>query len=155
MKRNAMLSTLVLAGLGVAGLTRAGVLEDRKKANEYLDAAAKEKGAVKTSSGLVFRTLTPGAGESPKATDTVKVHYRGTFIDGTEFDSSYKRGEPTSFPVDKVIKCWTEGLQRMKTGEKANLICPPGIAYGDRGMGSIVPPGAVLVFEVELLEIQK
>jgi FKBP-type peptidyl-prolyl cis-trans isomerase FkpA len=128
-------------------------LETQKKNQAYLEAAAKEEGAVKTSSGLIFKSLSPGTGESPKLTDTVKVHYKGTFIDGTEFDSSYKRGEPTEFPVNKVIKCWTEGLQRMKVGEKAQLVCPPGIAYGDRGMGGVVPPGAVLIFQIELLEI--
>jgi len=155
MKRNAMLSIVVLSGLGLAAFARAGVMEEHKKAQAFLDSAAKEEGAVKTSSGLIIKTLTAGTGASPKATETVKVHYRGTFIDGTEFDSSYKHGEPTMFAVNKVIKCWTEGLQRMKVGEKAQLVCPPGIAYGDRGMGGIVPPGAVLVFQVELLEIVK
>ena len=155
MRLSAAASILVLAGLGVTGITRAGVMEDRKKSQAFLEAAAKEEGAVKTSSGLIYKTLTPGTGESPKATDTVKVHYRGTFIDGSEFDNSYKRGEPTEFPVTKVIKCWTEGLQRMKVGEKAQLVCPAGIAYGDRGMGSAVPPGATLVFQVELLSIVK
>ena len=155
MKRSVVVSIGILSCLGVGAFARAGVMEERKKAQAFLESAAKEEGAVKTSSGLIFKTLTAGTGASPKATETVKVHYRGTFIDGTEFDSSYKRGEPTVFPVDRVIKCWTEGLQRMKTGEKAQLVCPPGIAYGDRGMGGIVPPGAVLVFQVELLEILK
>ena len=155
MKHRAMISILFLAGLGVAGSTRAGVMETQKKNQAYLEAAAKEEGAVKTSSGLIFKVLSPGTGESPKLNDTVKVHYRGTFIDGTEFDSSYKRNEPTEFPVNKVIKCWTEGLQRMKVGEKVQLVCPPGIAYGDKGMGGVVPPGAVLVFQIELLEIIK
>jgi len=155
MKHRAMISILFLAGLGVAGVTRASVMETQKKNQAYLEAAAKEEGAVKTSSGLIYKVLTPGTGESPKLTDTVKVHYKGTFIDGTEFDSSYKRGEPTEFPVTKVIKCWTEGLQKMKVGEKAQLVCPPGIAYGDKGMGGVVPPGAVLVFQIELLEIVK
>jgi FKBP-type peptidyl-prolyl cis-trans isomerase FkpA len=155
MKHRVVVSTLLIAGLGVAGIARAGGLEMQKKNQAYLEAAAKEEGAVKTSSGLIFKVLTPGTGESPKLTDTVKVHYKGTFIDGTEFDSSYKRNEPTEFPVNKVIKCWTEGLQRMKVGEKAQLVCPPGIAYGDRGMGGVVPPNAVLVFQIELLEIIK
>ena len=155
MKNRAMLSILLIAGLGISGIARAGVMETQKQNKAYLEAAAKEEGAVKTSSGLIFKSLSPGTGESPKLTDTVKVHYKGTFIDGTEFDSSYKRGEPTEFPVNKVIKCWTEGLQRMKVGEKAQLVCPPGIAYGDRGMGGVVPPGAVLVFQIELLEIIK
>ena len=155
MKHRIVLSTLLIVGLGVSGIVRAEGLEPQKKNQAYLEAAAKEEGAVKTSSGLIFKSLSPGTGESPKLTDTVKVHYKGTFIDGTEFDSSYKRDEPTEFPVNKVIKCWTEGLQRMKVGEKAQLVCPPGIAYGDRGMGGIVPPGAVLVFQIELLEIIK
>jgi len=110
---------------------------------------------VKTASGLIFRTLSPGAGASPKATDVVKVHYEGSFIDGTVFDSSIKRGEPTQFPLNGVIKCWAEALQRMRVGEKARLLCPAGIAYGDKGRPPTIPPGATLVFEVELLEIVK
>lgn len=117
-------------------------------------AAAKEAGAVITPSGLVFRSLQDGSGGSPAATDTVKVNYRGTFPDGREFDSSYKRGEPIEFPLDRVIKCWTEGLQRMKVGGKAKLTCPAAIAYGERGAGSVIPPGATLQFEVELLGIK-
>lgn len=117
-------------------------------------AAAKEAGAVITPSGLVFRSLQDGSGGSPAATDTVKVNYRGTFPDGREFDSSYKRGEPLEFPLDRVIKCWTEGLQRMKVGGKAKLTCPAAIAYGERGAGSVIPPGATLQFEVELLGIK-
>jgi len=150
-----VVSACVVAALGATIVVQAGVMEDRKKSQAFLEAAAKEEGAVKTSSGLIYKTLTPGTGESPKLPDTVRVHYRGTFIDGTEFDSSYKRGEPIEFPMTKVIKCWTEGLQKMKVGEKAQLVCPAGIAYGDKGMGSVVPPGAVLVFQVELLAILK
>jgi FKBP-type peptidyl-prolyl cis-trans isomerase FkpA len=115
--------------------------------------SAAEKGAVVTESGLVFRQLTEGKGVAPAATDTVRVHYRGTFPDGREFDSSYKRGEPASFPLNRVIKCWTEGLQRMKVGGKAKLTCPAAIAYGERGAGSDVPPNAILMFEVELLGV--
>jgi FKBP-type peptidyl-prolyl cis-trans isomerase FkpA len=115
--------------------------------------AAAEKGAVVTETGLVFRNLTEGKGAAPAATDTVRVHYRGTFPDGREFDSSYKRGEPASFPLNRVIKCWTEGLQRMKVGGKARLTCPAAIAYGERGAGADVPPNAILHFEVELLGI--
>jgi FKBP-type peptidyl-prolyl cis-trans isomerase FkpA len=119
-----------------------------------LKAAAGERGAVVTPSGLVFRMLEEGKGPSPAATDTVKVHYRGTFPDGREFDSSYKRNEPASFPLNGVIKCWTEGLQRMKVGSKAQLTCPSAIAYGERGAGGgAIPPNAVLRFEVELLGI--
>jgi FKBP-type peptidyl-prolyl cis-trans isomerase FkpA len=101
----------------------------------------------------VFRTITPGTGASPAATDTVKVHYHGTLPDGKVFDSSVDRGEPTEFPLNRVIPCWTEGVQRMKVGEKAKLVCPAAIAYGDRGAGADIPPGATLVFEVDLLGI--
>ena len=118
-----------------------------------LAAAAKEPGATQTTSGLVYRALKDGTGAGPKATDMVKVHYRGTFPDGREFDSSYKRNEPTEFPLNQVIPCWTEGVQRMKIGGKAKLTCPPAIAYGARGAGSVIPPNATLVFEVELLGI--
>ena len=118
-----------------------------------LAAAAKEPGATQTASGLVYRALKDGTGASPKATDLVKVHYRGTFPDGREFDSSYKRNEPTEFPLNQVIPCWTEGVQRMKVGGKAKLTCPSSIAYGARGAGSVIPPNATLLFEVELLGI--
>ena len=117
--------------------------------------AAQEKGAVVTPSGLVYRALRDGSGASPTAADTVKVHYRGTLANGTEFDSSYKRNEPAQFPLGGVIPCWTEGVQRMKVGGKAQLVCPPGIAYGARGAGGVIPPNATLKFEVELLEIAK
>jgi FKBP-type peptidyl-prolyl cis-trans isomerase FkpA len=116
-------------------------------------AAAKEAGAVVTPSGLVYRALKEGTGASPSASDKVKVHYRGTFPDGKEFDSSYKRGEPIEFPLNGVIPCWTEGVQRMKVGGKAKLTCPSSIAYGARGAGGVIPPNATLLFEVELLGI--
>jgi len=116
-------------------------------------AAAKEEGAVVTSSGLVYRSLKDGKGASPKATDKVTVHYKGTFPDGREFDSSYKRGQPIDFPLNGVIPCWTEGVQRMKTGGKAKVTCPPEIADGARGAGGVIPPNATLVFEVELLGV--
>ena len=122
--------------------------------NTAVAEAAKEPGAVVTSSGLVYRSLKDGTGPSPTAADTVKVHYRGTFPDGREFDSSYKRNEAIEFPLTGVIKCWTEGVQKMKVGGKAKLTCPPSIAYGERGAGSAVPPNATLVFEVELLGIK-
>jgi len=118
----------------------------------YLDKAAAEPGAVRTDSGLIYRELRPGSGESPKASDTVKVQYRGTLVDGTEFDSSYRRNEPAEFPLTRVIKCWTEGVQMMKTGGKSELVCPSDLAYGDQGPPSI-PGGATLIFEIELLEI--
>ncbi len=116
-------------------------------------AAAKEAGAVVTASGLVYRSLKDGTGASPAASDRVKVHYRGTFPDGKEFDSSYNRGEPIEFPLSGVIKCWTEGVQRMKVGGKAKLTCPASIAYGERGAGGVIPPNATLLFEVDLLGI--
>lgn len=121
-------------------------------AQAYLDKAATQPGAIKTSSGLIYTELRPGAGASPKASDTVKVNYRGTLTDGTEFDSSYKRNEPTEFPLDHVIPCWTEGVQRMKVGGKSRLVCPSSIAYGDQGAGPI-PGGATLIFEIELLSV--
>jgi len=117
--------------------------------------AAKEKGAVVTPSGLVYRALREGSGASPSAADTVKVHYRGTLTDGTEFDSSYKRNAPAQFPLGGVIPCWTEGVQRMKVGGKAQLVCPAAIAYGARGAGGVIPPNATLKFEIELLEVAK
>ncbi len=118
----------------------------------FLAKAAAEPGAEKTSSGLVYRELTPGSGPSPKASDTVRVNYRGTLVDGAEFDSSYKRNEPAQFQLSAVIPCWTEGLQKMKVGGKARLVCPSALAYGDQGRPGI-PGGATLIFEVELLDI--
>jgi FKBP-type peptidyl-prolyl cis-trans isomerase FkpA/FKBP-type peptidyl-prolyl cis-trans isomerase FklB len=119
-----------------------------------LDKAAAEKGAKRTASGLVITTIKEGKGAAPKETDTVKVHYHGTLPDGRVFDSSLK-GEPASFPLNNVIKCWTEGLQLMKVGGKSKLVCPSAIAYGERGAGGIIQPGATLIFEVELLDIQQ
>lgn len=134
----------------------AAVSEGEKKAGaEFLEKAAAGKGAIKTDSGLVFSTITPGKGESPKATDKVKVHYHGTLTNGEVFDSSTQRGEPVTFPLNGVIPCWTEGVQRMKVGEKSRLVCPSSIAYGDRGAPPKIKPGSTLVFEVELLEIVK
>jgi len=124
------------------------------KSRVFLEKAAKEKGAVKTASGLVYVPLKEGAGASPAATDKVKVNYRGTFLDGKEFDSSYTAGQPAEFKLNQVIKCWTEGVQKMKPGGKAKLVCPPDIAYGERGSGAI-PANATLVFEVELVEVAK
>jgi FKBP-type peptidyl-prolyl cis-trans isomerase FkpA len=132
----------------------AGVAEKQKAAsNAYLAKAATEPGAIKTESGLIYKDIQPGTGVSPKASDSVKVNYRGTLIDGTEFDSSYKRNEPAQFPLSGVIRCWTEGVQKMKVGGKARLVCPSDIAYGDNGHPPVIPGGATLVFEIELLEI--
>ena len=106
-------------------------------------------------SGVKIVYTLVGSGAQPKATDTVKVHYRGTLADGKEFDSSIKRGVPASFPLNRVVPCWTEGLQHIKVGGKATLTCPPATAYGDRGAGGVVPPNATLTFDVELLAIEK
>ena len=123
---------------------------------DLLATAKKEKGAVVTPSGLVYRSITTGKGAAPAATDVVKVHYRGTFADGSEFDSSYKRNAPAEFPLNGVIKCWTEGVQLMKVGGKAKLTCPAPIAYGERGAGGgKIPPNTPLQFEVELLAVTK
>lgn len=121
--------------------------------NPTLDASAKEPGAQTTASGLVYRSLKEGTGASPQAGDTVRVHYRGTLPGGQEFDSSYKRGQSAEFPLNRVIPCWTEGVQKMKVGGRAKLTCPPDIAYGSRGAGGVIPPNATLLFEVELLGI--
>lgn len=129
-------------------------LSAQAQSDPALAAAAKEPGAVVKPSGLVFLSQREGTGANPGATDTVKVNYRGTFPDGREFDSSYKRGEAIEFPLDGVIKCWTEGVQLMKVGGKARFTCPSAIAYGSRGAGNVVPPNATLVFEVELLGIK-
>jgi len=118
----------------------------------FLDKAAAEPGAQRTASGLVYRVITAGTGASPKATDTVKVHYRGTLTNGKQFDSSYG-GPPAEFPLDMVIPCWTEGVQMMKVGGKSHLVCPSNIAYGERGAPPDIPGGATLVFEIELLGI--
>ena len=120
-----------------------------------MEAAAKEKGAVKTASGLIYLPIKEGSGARPAATDRVKVNYRGTFVDGKEFDSSYAAGKPVELQLDKVIKCWSEGIQLMKAGGKARLICPPELAYGERGTGMVIPPNATLVFEIELVEVLK
>src|SRR5687767_15161784 len=120
----------------------------------FIPAAAAQT-ITKTKTGLIYESLKEGKGDSPSATDVVRVHYRGTFPDGREFDSSYKRNEPTEFPLNRVIPCWTEGVQLMKPGGKARLTCPPGIAYGERGAGSVIPPNATLQFEIELLAVRR
>ena len=127
--------------------------ENKAKGTAFLAENGKKAGVTTTASGLQYRVITQGTGAKPLATDKVKVHYKGTLIDGSEFDSSYKRGEPTSFPLNGVIPCWTEGVQRMKPGGKAKLTCPPAIAYGARGAGGVIPPNATLNFEVELISV--
>jgi FKBP-type peptidyl-prolyl cis-trans isomerase FkpA/FKBP-type peptidyl-prolyl cis-trans isomerase FklB len=128
---------------------------EKKTGTEYATKAAAEKGAKKTESGLVYQEITAGTGESPKASDKVKVHYKGTLTDGTVFDSSIERNQPATFPLTGVIKCWTEGVQLMKVGGKSKLICPSDLAYGDAGRPPTIKGGSTLIFEVELLEIVK
>jgi FKBP-type peptidyl-prolyl cis-trans isomerase FkpA len=126
--------------------------KEKEKGKAFAEKAAKEPGAQRLPSGVVYRTVKPGTGPSPKETDKVKVNYEGKLVDGTVFDSSYKRGQPAEFPLNGVIKCWTEGVGKMKVGEEAQLVCPSDTAYGDMGRPGI-PPGATLVFKVELLGI--
>ena len=139
-----LISTLVICILSIASAAAQ---------NTVTATATQEPGAKVTASGMVYRSLKDGTGASPKAADTVRVHYRGTLPDGKEFDSSYKRNESIEFPLSRVIPCWTEGVQLMKVGGKAKLTCPPATAYGDRGAGGVIPPKATLLFEVELLAI--
>lgn len=147
----------LLAGAVVAAASLLPLLcvaQTAKPVASNAAAPAEGEGAVvTTSSGLVFKLVKQGSGPSPKASDTVKVHYRGTFPDGKEFDSSYSRGKPLEFPLNGVIKCWTEGVQRLQVGGSAKLTCPPAIAYGERGAGGVIPPNATLNFDVELLGI--
>jgi FKBP-type peptidyl-prolyl cis-trans isomerase FkpA len=137
------------------GRTRMEMVAEKEKdaSLAFAEQMSKEKGAERTPSGLIYIPVSEGAGASPKATDTVKVHYTGKLRDGTVFDSSVERGEPATFPLNSVIPCWTEGVQKMKVGGKSKLVCPADIAYGNRGQGPI-KPGATLVFDVELLAIE-
>lgn len=131
-------------------------LSEKNKADgeRFLAENAKKAGVKVLPSGLQYKVIAPGTGKSPTTADTVTTHYRGTLIDGTEFDSSYKRGEPATFPVSGVIPGWTEALQLMKEGAKWQLFVPPGLAYGERGAGQVIGPNATLVFEVELLTVK-
>jgi len=135
--------------------TRAAVVAaaEKKAGDAFLAKAAAAPGAKKTESGIVITTVTPGTGPLPKATDKVKVHYHGTLTDGSVFDSSVQRGQPATFPLNGVIKCWTEGVQQIKVGGKSRLVCPSELAYGERGAPPRIKPGATLIFDVELLEI--
>lgn len=145
-----------LACAAAAGLFMAGVSPAvaQAKPDKALVAAAKEPGAKVTDSGLVILMVKEGSGPQPTAASTVRVHYKGMFPDGREFDSSYSRGEPIEFPLTGVIKCWTEGVALMKVGGAARLTCPSSIAYGARGAGGVIPPNATLVFEVVLLGVR-
>jgi FKBP-type peptidyl-prolyl cis-trans isomerase FkpA len=133
----------------------AQAVKEKETSAAYLAKAKKEKGVKALPSGLIYKVVKPGKGKQPTADSTVKVHYEGKLIDGTVFDSSRKRNAPASFPLKGVIKCWTEGVALMKVGETARLVCPSDIAYGDGGRPPTIPGGATLVFEVELLEIEK
>lgn len=145
---NAKIQELAKARRKASGEKQAGA------GRKFLEKAAKEKGAVKTASGMVYIVVNEGKGESPKADDIVKVNYRGTLVDGKEFDSSYKRGNPLEFKLNNVIKCWVEGIQLMKPGGKATFVCPADLAYGESGAGEFILPGATLKFEVELLDVK-
>jgi FKBP-type peptidyl-prolyl cis-trans isomerase FkpA len=127
--------------------------KEKEKSKEFLEKARQEQGATTTPSGIVIKTLNEGNGPMPTEADTVKVHYKGTLTNGKEFDSSYSRNEPTTFPLGGVVPCWREALQKMKVGGKARIVCPSDLAYGDRGAGPNIPGGAALIFEVELVEI--
>lgn len=131
-----LIATLLIAGLAISAQ------------------AADTAKTIKTESGIEITTLVEGKGANPKALDTVTVHYRGTLPDGKEFDSSYKRGQPATFPLSRVVPCWTEGVQKIKEGGKAKLVCPPKLAYGERGVPGVIPANATLIFEVELIKIQ-
>jgi FKBP-type peptidyl-prolyl cis-trans isomerase len=133
----------------------AGADDAKKQGQAFADKVAGEKDAKKLPSGVIVRTITPGTGPNPTADDTVKVNYEGKLIDGTVFDSSIKRGTPAEFPLKGVVPCWTEALQQMNKGEKAQVVCPSAAAYGDRGQPPVIPPGATLTFEVELLDFHK
>jgi FKBP-type peptidyl-prolyl cis-trans isomerase FkpA len=146
-------STLALAALGACAQTGTAPANQAANATAAPNAAATGVARTTLPSGVIFESMQTGSGPSPKATDTVKVHYRGTLTDGKEFDSSYKRGQPISFPLNRVIPCWTEAVQLMKPGGKARVTCPPKTAYGERGAGSAVPPNSTLIFDIELLSI--
>jgi FKBP-type peptidyl-prolyl cis-trans isomerase len=128
---------------------------EKEKGAKFLEAFVKNEGAQKTASGLAYKIITPGKDPKPKDTDTVKVHYKGTLIDGTEFDSSYKRKKPIEFPLNRVIKGWTEGMQLIGKGGKIKLVIPSELAYKDQGAPPTIPGGATLIFEVELIDIIK
>ncbi len=154
MRTPSLTVALCLSTLALAACAQTPTTATSKPA--VTPAATAAPAPVTTKSGLIYQSLKEGTGASPAATDTVKVHYKGTFpADGKEFDSSYKRGEPTEFPLNRVIPCWTEGVQLMKPGGKAKLTCPPAIAYGANGAGGVIPPNATLNFEIELISVKK
>ncbi len=150
MKRN-----LFAAGLAVAALLNTSMAQTALETGKaYLAENASKPGITQTASGLQYKILEPGTGKAPKATDTVLVNYRGTLLNGTEFDSSYKRNKPIEFPLNGVIPGWTEGVQLIKEGGKIQLFIPPNLAYGSRGAGGAIGPDETLIFEVELLKVR-
>jgi FKBP-type peptidyl-prolyl cis-trans isomerase FkpA len=152
-----LLAAAIVAGASVRAQEPAKpdpAAAERQKGVEFLAKLDAREGVQKKPSGLRIKIAAPGEGTSPTATDRVTVHYRGTLLDGKEFDSSYKRNQPMTFGLNQVIACWTEGLQLLKPGGKATLYCPSEIAYGDKGYPGVIPPGALLTFEVELVGIE-
>jgi FKBP-type peptidyl-prolyl cis-trans isomerase FkpA/FKBP-type peptidyl-prolyl cis-trans isomerase FklB len=145
---------VVLAGLGIWAGTQSQVVAVRTADIQYLKDNAKKPGVITTRSGLQYQVIRDATGPKPARTDVVLVHYEGKLIDGTVFDSSYQRGQPAAFPLDQVIPGWTEGVQLMPTGSKYHFVVPPALAYGARGAGGVIPPGAVLEFDIELLAIR-
>jgi FKBP-type peptidyl-prolyl cis-trans isomerase len=139
----------------VQGRMAAAAEKEKVRGAAYLETAAKEKGAVKTANGAIVVSLKEGTGASPAATDKVKVHYTGTLVDGKVFDSSRERNQPAEFPLNGVIPCWTEAMQKLKVGGRAKIVCPSAAAYGERGSPPVIPGNAVLTFDVELLDITK
>ncbi len=154
-KKSAVDKKSVQKGIQQFVMGRKNKLKDveSKAAATYLEGIAKTEGIVKMPNGIMYKITKEGTGVMPKATDRVKVHYHGTLRDGTVFDSSKDRGSPATFPLNQVIPCWTQGMQKLKVGSKADLYCPSAVAYGDNGRGGKIKPGAALKFEVELLEI--
>jgi FKBP-type peptidyl-prolyl cis-trans isomerase len=156
MKRYLVMLVLLLSAATPFAAGAAGTpAENQKEGDTFLAANGKKPGVKTLPSGLQYTVIKEGTGRQPAATDTVTVHYKGTLINGTEFDSSYKRGQPASFPLNQVIKGWTEGVQLMKEGAKYRFFIPPHLAYGQRGAGPTIGPNATLIFEVELLSVQK
>jgi FKBP-type peptidyl-prolyl cis-trans isomerase len=154
--RNRIIATLIafITGFIMFSMANATTPAENKAAGEkFLAENGQVAGVVTTASGLQYQVFTEGAGASPKATDNVTVHYKGTTIDGKEFDSSYSRGEPATFPLNRVIAGWTEGVQLMKEGAKYRFFIPSNLAYGERGAGRDIGPNAALIFDVELIKI--
>ncbi len=145
---------LAIAGLGIWAGTQSQVAAVRTADMAYLASNKEKPGVISTDSGLQYQVIREGTGPKPVATDVVLVHYEGKLVDGTIFDSSYQRGQPAAFPLNQVIPGWTEGVQLMPTGSKYHFVVPPALAYGSRGAGGVIPPGAVLEFDIELLAVR-